>query len=143
MTKITAPLREFDEVMGIRVYEVRLEDEPALWFQRDAFGKSMAYALPLSSAYQVADDRTLMERAFIMARELNLLKNNDEVVTALLDRRADQETVHRLMDLLTKHIDDLVQKIPPAPIQTRLEVENQLERSGIRSFRIDGEEMLH
>lgn len=136
----TAPIREFSEALGINVYEIRLDvhdgngEQPALWFQRNAFGKESAYALPLSAAYLVADADTLMECAMKCGVQLGLLKG------VYSD---DKATFHKIMDLLTKHIDDLVQKIPPAPVETRRDIENKIDRSGYTSFKAGGQEILH
>jgi len=136
----TAPIREFNEALGIQVFELRLDlhdgkgEQPALWFQRDAFGKQSAYALPLSHAYLVADERSLMECALKCGSQLNLLNGI---------RSDDKATVHKLMDLLTKHIDDLVQKIPPAAPESRRDIENKIDRSGYTSFKVGSEEVLH
>lgn len=127
---IDSPLQEHDEKRGIRVYYVRIgkDDEPALWIQRNAFGKSSAYVLPLDQAWQLGDDKTLMEKAFIAAEQLYL--------------QIDKSTIHYLMDLLVKHVDALVQKIPPKAMETRAEIEDKLDRMGIRGMQINGESIL-
>ena len=133
-------VRQNNEAMGIIVYQLNVDandgrgEQPCLWFQRQAFGRKMAYVLPLSIAYLLADDETLMERAFICGRELNLLNGVKE---------DDKQTIHKLMDLLTKHVDDLVQKIPPPPPESKIEIANRIDRSGIRSLKMNGKEMLH
>ncbi len=127
---IDSPVREFNPKRDITVFYVRVgkDDEPALWIQRNAWGKSYAYVLPLDQAYLLDDDRTLMEKGFIACRELGLQ-----------DYKTD---VYFLMDLLVKHIDGLVQNIPPKKLETREQMIGQMERAGVIDMKVNGESIL-
>ena len=130
MDAISEPIQEHDERRGIRVYYVRVgkDDEPALWVQRNAFSFSGAYVLPLNQAYLLADDRDRMEKAFICAKQLDL--------------DMDKATIHYLMDLLVKHVDGLLAKIPPAPVKKKIDFENEMDAMGITGFKVNGEAVI-